>query len=938
MEAFFVLLGLAALAALVLGPAGFFIALRAREKSARTEELLAQAQTRIAEAEARLATLEARPGRTEPVRDEAESGIAAEPAQASDKAQETGAMPEAARAPDPEQALAETFIAPAEPASTPPRRSLEETLGARWSVIVGGIALALGALLLVRYSIEQGFFGPAMRVALGLALAAALIGAGEFMRRRERAEGDTPPPDNAPAGNARPDIPAILTAAGTVAAFGSIYAAHALYGFIGPATAFIALAAAGVACMFASALHGPALAALGLVGALGSPVLVSSTDPTPWPVAALAAAVCASAYWLARMRRWLWLAASAAFGGGLWGLAFLEGIATRPEVFFAGSLTHLLAQTALAAGVFAFSLRFAPEEDAAPEAHSGYAAAGFAALAAATLLAGLDGGAYGSLWLIGALLAFAIPAATGFVIAPAAAALAIAGAFAVIMLRAWPDPSYAEAGQHWSPSFAYDHWPRAMDEHFFAVFGLLTSGVVAAAGGWRIAIARALPFNTLAIYAGAAALTPLAALSMAFVRLTDRGPSMTFALTGAALALGFALAAAVFRNREAAGDEPADIPNARFGAGVFASAAIASLALSFVFALSGATLTVALALAALGAAYVSAQLRISALRWCVAALGVLVAVRLALDPRLLADAGPWPILNWLLFAYGIPALSFGAAAWIMRRAAGEDMPVRIAQSLCILFSAFLAFFEIRHFINGGDAFARRTGLVEQGLFAVSALSFAIVLTRLDARRSSIVFRWASLIAGALSFGAIALGLGFAGNPLFSYRGLEGGRFVNALLIGYALPAALALVLARVSESVRPYWYCLCAKACAIALAFGYVTLQTRRLFHNERLGFLRGASDAEWYAYSAVWLAMGIALLAWGLVRGSKEARIASAIFVSASVLKVFLFDLAGLEGALRALSFIGLGATLIAIGLVYQKLVFARPAPPRAGEPTPTS
>jgi uncharacterized membrane protein len=208
----------------------------------------------------------------------------------------------------------------------------------------------------------------------------------------------------------------------------------------------------------------------------------------------------------------------------------------------------------------------------------------------------------------------------------------------------------------------------------------------------------------------------------------------------------------------------------------------------------------------------------------VAGFGVVVAARLALEPRLLTDAGPWPILNWLLFAYGIPALAFGAAAWIMRRSEGEDMPVRVAQSLCILFSAFLVFFEIRHFINNGDAFARRTGLVEQGLFAVGAMTFAIVLTRLDGQRASIVFRWASLIAGALSFGAIAIGLGFAGNPLFTVRGIEGGRFINALLLGYLLPAILALILARVSEGVRPYWYGLMAKACAIALTFGYVTL------------------------------------------------------------------------------------------------------------------
>ncbi len=46
---------------------------------------------------------------------------------------------------------------------------------------------------------------------------------------------------------------------------------------------------------------------------------------------------------------------------------------------------------------------------------------------------------------------------------------------------------------------------------------------------------------------------------------------------------------------------------------------------------------------------------------------------------------------------------------------------------------------------------------------------------------------------------------------------------------------------------------------------------------------------------------------------------------MSLTVVKVFLLDLAGLEGVLRAFSFLGLGAALIGIGLVYQKLVFAR-------------
>src|SRR3954453_10276631 len=64
--------------------------------------------------------------------------------------------------------------ADAPPAAEPPQPSrpaakpgFEETLGTRWTVWVGGVALALGGVFLVRYSIEQGLLGPGARVAAG---------------------------------------------------------------------------------------------------------------------------------------------------------------------------------------------------------------------------------------------------------------------------------------------------------------------------------------------------------------------------------------------------------------------------------------------------------------------------------------------------------------------------------------------------------------------------------------------------------------------------------------------------------------------------------------------------------------------------------------------------------------------------------------------------
>jgi Predicted membrane protein (DUF2339) len=105
-------------------------------------------------------------------------------------------------------------VAPAaeESAST----ALEKKFGTQWVVWIGGLALALGGIFLVRYTIEQGLLGPGVRVFLGAIFSALLIAAGEWARRNEIAAGITAIPTR--------HIPSILTAAGTVAAYATVYA------------------------------------------------------------------------------------------------------------------------------------------------------------------------------------------------------------------------------------------------------------------------------------------------------------------------------------------------------------------------------------------------------------------------------------------------------------------------------------------------------------------------------------------------------------------------------------------------------------------------------------------------------------------------------------------------------------------------------------------
>src|SRR3954447_18977144 len=130
-----------------------------------------------------------------------------------------------------------------------PAPGFEERLGTRWVVWIGGLALALGGFFMVRYSIEAGLLGPGVRVFLGGVFALALLGAGEWSRRKESISNIAALPIA--------NIPAILTAAGTAVAFATIYAAYALYGFLVPATAFVLLGLVALGTLAAALLHGP---------------------------------------------------------------------------------------------------------------------------------------------------------------------------------------------------------------------------------------------------------------------------------------------------------------------------------------------------------------------------------------------------------------------------------------------------------------------------------------------------------------------------------------------------------------------------------------------------------------------------------------------------------------------------------------------------------
>lgn len=813
-------------------------------------------------------------------------------------------------------------VAPAGPDAP----SLEERLGTRWVVWVGGIALGLGALFLVQYSIAEGLLGPFARVLAGGLFAAGLLGAGEWLRRT------APDLQNVPIPSAH--IPSVVTAAGTVAAFATVYAAHALYGFIGPVAAFVLLGAVAIGTMLLAALHGPAVAGLGLVASYATPVLVGGVPTSLWPLVLYLLPVAMAAYWLARLRSWLWLAVSAVVGAVVWGVLLVDRAIGSGGFDDIAVYVYILGQLGLAIWLMVLEPNADRQDGEATLDRTGTlvvaAVTGLAAFAL-FILPSARGGS--QMFVVFAFLSTAMLVAAALRTAPAAGLATLAGLIPAAVALGWRGLPRVPDSSQLAP-FAQDilRLPDGITS-YLGTLALLAGGVslVAIARLWT---GRKLNPGPAYAYALAGVMTPILALILAYLRVTQFDRSIPFAGFAVVVAGGLYLVADRFDN---VGDDNKSAFT-RFCVGVFAAGCTAAMVFAFAFVLSRGYLTAAFAVAAATTALFAATDKIPALRVMVGAIGVLIVARLAWDPAIMgADVGTWPILNWLLVGYGVPAAAFLYAGRMLKREA-MDWPQRLSDALGILFVFLLGFFQIRHALNGGDPLALNASHTEFGLVATLAFGLGLVLVMVDRAGHNSVYRWGSLALGTLSAIYVVLGLGFGVNPLFTGERVGGPPIASTLMLGYLLPAIAATLLARAARGVRPQPYVRLIAITALLLFFGYVTLETRHLFQGERIGINlfgwsgRRTGGAEIWAYSAVWLALGVAFLIYGIARVSLEARLASAALVGLAVVKVFLFDLAGITGLWRALSFIGLGLVLVGIGLLYQRFLFAgtRPMTPQ--------
>jgi len=811
-------------------------------------------------------------------------------------------------------AKAERVAAPKETvtASVPPTPvqarpsgpGFEERIGTRWVVWIGGLTLALGGFFMVRYSIEQGLLGPGVRTLLGGLFALALLVAGEWTRRKESISQIAALPIA--------NIPAILTAAGTAVAFATVYAAYALYDFLAPATAFILLGLVALGTLAAALLHGPALAGLGVAAAFITPVLVSSGKPDYWALYIYLAVVSAASFGLARIRLWRWLAVTTIVLAFVWTLPGLEGgLSMVPPHAF-----HVIAGFVLAAALVVCGFLFGPSIEPGRIEPVSSSALG-ASLLAATLIV-VDSAHADTAVIVFALLVAGTLGVAWRAASAAGAVGAAAGLVALVFLswviRSDPDLLVLPGGP--LPGIGADPLAGSVATH------LIVAGIFAAGFGVAgfLAQGRSPTAIVPVVWSAAGVFTPLALLIALYARIAHLDRSIPFAILAVLLAAAFGAATDRLNRRDSR-------PGLMISTALYATGTLAALALALTFALEKGWLTIALALMAAGTAWISLQRPIPFLRWLAAILAGIVVLRIGYEPRIVGDAiGTTPVFNWLLWGYGVPAASFWTASLWMRRS-GDDVPLRMMESAAILFTVLLAFLEIRHAVNGGDVYRADAGLTEVALQVCVTLAMAIGLERLRVRSRSNVHTIAAGLLAVFAALASVIGLLLFENPMLGAVDV-GGPILNRVLLGYAAPALLALLLSYAVAGLRRPAYGNSFAGLSLLLALAYVSLEVRRLYHGPILS--RGiTSDVEQYSYSIAWLCCGVLLLGAGILFNSQRARLASAVVIGLTIAKAFLIDMSTLTGVYRALSFMGLGLVLVAIGWLYQRILFRpRPAP----------
>ncbi|MHC4995452.1 MAG: DUF2339 domain-containing protein, partial [Planctomycetota bacterium] len=223
-------------------------------------------------------------------------------------------------------------IKPSTQAQPDASESFEFKLGSRWGAWIGVVLLLIGVGLGLKYAFELGMITEPMRIALGALLGAAMIGGGEFLRRRDWTV-----------------LFRVLTGGGIGVFYLCDYFAFEVYNLAGQTPAFV------VACLITLLGVGLAvrhnalsIAVIAVIGGFLSPFLLSTGTNRPYELFTYLFILDLVAMGAAGFRRWNALNALCFVGTVIlyqaWGMEYFEpgeAASMKPALIYA-TLFYLL--------------------------------------------------------------------------------------------------------------------------------------------------------------------------------------------------------------------------------------------------------------------------------------------------------------------------------------------------------------------------------------------------------------------------------------------------------------------------------------------------------------------------------------------------------------------------------------------------------------------
>ena len=264
---------------------------------------------------------------------------------------------------------------------------------------------------------------------------------------------------------------------------------------------------------------------------------------------------------------------------------------------------------------------------------------------------------------------------------------------------------------------------------------------------------------------------------------------------------------------------------------------------------------VCLALVSAAAAMIDLRLFIRPLRLaaCIVAFasaGLLVAP----GPFDIAIHGP-AVFNTLLPMYILPALAFGIIAWCAGRAGSQPTATNLTTLCCGTLGVMLIALT-RDAFHPLDFSHEGFALYEWATLAC-VLMIAAMLGQFIADRLKLEVVRPCVLVGAGIGAAVAVIGGFApGNPLFHGDAVAGGQLALGLLGLTLAPATLMWLWSRRELLSNVGQLPAALRVGSIALVALFVALQLRNLFHLDDLHALR-ITHYECAAYGLAWVALG---------------------------------------------------------------------------------